>query len=242
VPVVETVVVQRPEKEVPKWAYIPVAVIGGLALLLLFIVFLRNDEDESQNVNVKVAANRRASTTQETTQTVPSTDSGTVTVPPASAPPTTDSQTITIPAAPPDRGTVALTARIASRNGQTLPVRNERFYLLDKDVRMILSDAGIEPIEGNSLIGSFGLSVLYPERYGDFNRRALAAIRPHIKHTATSDASGKTEFSEIDPNQYYLFAITRGDSGFAVWSSPIVIRAGINNVDLAPQPLTEVSG
>ena len=31
---------------------------------------------------------------------------------------------------------------------QPQPVKNEKFYLLDKDLEMILSEAGLEPIEG----------------------------------------------------------------------------------------------
>ena len=88
-PVVEEVVVKRPsarESDIPKWVYIPIAVIGGLAILLLFLFFFRS-EDDPNNVNVKVSANQRASETrQTTTQTVPSTDTGTVTVPSTSVP------------------------------------------------------------------------------------------------------------------------------------------------------------
>src|SRR5687767_7237437 len=54
IPVVEEVVVQRPprrDQDIPKWVYIPIAVISGLALLLLFILFFRNNE-EPNNVNV----------------------------------------------------------------------------------------------------------------------------------------------------------------------------------------------
>jgi hypothetical protein len=244
--VIREAVIRTPsekESDIPKWVYIPVAVIGGLALLLFFIVFMRSSE-EPENINVKVSANRRASDTRQTTaQSIPSTDTGSVTVP--SVPPN-DSQTITVPgtsvtAPQENRGSVALTARVAARDGRTQPVRGERFYLLDKDIETILSDAQIDPIEGNSLTGSIGLAMLYPERYGDFNRLATAAIRPHIKQSATSDASGKAEFSGLEPDQYYLFGYTRSDGGFAVWSSPIVIRPGINNLDLAPQPLTEIS-
>src|SRR5262245_46416657 len=73
-PVVEEVVVQRPparDQDLPKWVYIPVAVIAGLALLLLFILFVRNRQDDNTNVDVKVAANRKTSQTRETTQTFP---------------------------------------------------------------------------------------------------------------------------------------------------------------------------
>jgi len=249
-PVVEETVIRTPverESDIPKWVYIPIAVIGGLAILLMFIVFMRNNE-EPNNVNVKVSANRHATETrQTTTQSIPSTDTGSVTVPSTSAPvPPTESQTITVPGtsvtAPESRGTVSLNAKVSTRNGQTRPVRNEKFYLLDKDIETILSNANIEPIEGNSLLNSFGLSVLYPSRYGDFNRRALAAIRSHIKHSATSDASGTAKFADVEPDNYYLFGITQGDQAFAVWSSPVSIQAGMNNLNLSPQPLTEING
>ncbi len=244
-PVVDEVVVQPPparDSDIPKWVYIPVAVIGGLALLLLFILFVRNSQNDNTNVDLKVSANRRSTQTRETNQSVPPTGSGEATLPPNSP---ANSQTLSVPETsvetPQTRGSVALTARVAIPSGQTVPVKNERFYLLDEDIETILSEASIDPIEGNSLTGSFGLSVLYPERYGDFNRRALSAIRPHIKYSATSDQSGKTEFADINPNQYYLFGVTRGDRGFALWNSPVVIRAGINSLDLAPQPVTEIS-
>jgi len=245
--VVQETVIRTPpkeESEIPKWVIIPVAVIAGLAILLLFIFFIRN-QGEPQNANLKVTVNRGTTETRETKQvTIPSTDTGQVSVPSTTAP--ADSQTVTVPGtsgkAPDDRGTVVVNAKLSTRNGQTQPVRNERFYLLDKDVDSILSDARLEPIEGNSLINSFGLSVSFPDRYGDFNRRALAAIRPHIKHAATSDASGKAEFGSVEPDNYYLFGVTHNGQGFALWSSPVLIRAGVNNLDLSPQPLNEIAG
>ena len=250
IPVVQETVVRTPpreESDIPKWVYIPVAVIAGLALLLLFLFFFRNS-GEPENANLKVTVNRGTTETRDTKQvTIPSTDTGQVSAPSTSAPvPPTDSQTITVPGttvtAPETRGTVLVNAKVSTRSGQTQPVRNERFYLLDKNIDSILADANLQPIEGNSLINSFGLAVSFPERYGDFNRRALAAIRPHIKHSATSDASGKAEFSSVEPDSYYLFGVTSNGRGFALWSSPVFIRAGVNNLDLSPQPLNEVSG
>jgi hypothetical protein len=119
-------------------------------------------------------------------------------------------------------------------------VKNEKFYLLDKDLESILSEANLEPIEGQTLLNSFGLSVLYPERFGAFNRDALRAIKDHIKYAGTTDANGKAELGGIEPDSYYLFGITRSGRGFAIWSSPVSINAGQNALNLTPQRLTEM--
>ena len=106
---------------------------------------------------------------------------------------------------------------------------------------MILSEADLEPIEGQTLLNSFGLSVMYPDRYGDFHRNALRAIKDHIKYAGTTDGSGKAELGGIEPNSYYLFGVTKSPKGFAVWSSPVSINAGQNILNLTPMQLTEVA-
>src|SRR5262245_60330915 len=128
-PVVEEVVVQRPptgDQDIPKWVYIPVAVIAGLALLLLFILFVRNSQNDNTNVDLKVAANRRSTQTRETNQSIPPTNSGDATLP-SNAP--ANSQTSSIPetsvTTPETRGRVALMARVATPSGQTRSVQNE---------------------------------------------------------------------------------------------------------------------
>lgn len=247
-PVIRETVVRTPvkrESDFPNWVFIPLGIIAGLALLLFFIFMVRNGEDDS-NLNIKVAANRQSS--DRTTTTVPgsgTTVPGSSTSVPAPPPPVSDSQTVQVPGtgvtAPAEtRGMVVVNAKVRTANGQTRPVRNEKFYLLDKDLETILSEADLEPIEGQSLSNSFGLSVTFPDRFGDFQRRALAAIRPHIKHSATSDGSGKASFGNIEPDNYYLFGVTKGERSFALWSSPVSIRAGQNVLELSPQQLTDV--
>jgi hypothetical protein len=141
---------------------------------------------------------------------------------------------------PPSKGSVTIDARIAGKTGQPQPVKNEKFYLLDKDLESILSEAGLEPIEGQSLMNSLGLSVLYPDRFNEFNRDALRAIKGHIKYAGTTDGSGKAELGGIEPNSYYLFGVTKSGRGFAIWSSPVSIIPGQNALNLTPQRLTEM--
>ncbi len=248
VPAIETTVIRqgsrRDNEDIPRWVYIPLGIIGGVALLLLFVFFVRNSSGDESNLNVKVSADRpvdRRDTTRASSDTAAEANPS-VTDTPLS----TDSQTVTVPgtevATTETRGSVVVDAKVTMRNGQTRPVRNEKFYLLDEDIESILSNASLEPIDGQSLINSFGLSVSFPDRYGDFNRRALAAIRPHIKHSALSNAAGQAEFGNIEPDSYYLFGITRNEGGFAFWSSPVSIRPGENVLNLSPQPLTKISG
>ena len=105
---------------------------------------------------------------------------------------------------------------------------------------MILADARLEPIEGQTLTNSFGLSVVYPDRFADFHRDALRAIKDHIKYAGTTDADGKAKLGDIEPNSYYLFGVTKSGRGFAIWSSPVSIIAGENALNLSPQTITDV--
>jgi len=250
VPVVEKkVVVMQPvssESGFPTWAFIP---IGLLAVILLFVAYmaLRQPED-SANVNVNVAS-RRASTEPTRDTRVPSTDSRSVTIPPSgqsvTLPP---GQTTTVPgtttaapvAPPPDKGTVVINARVAPSSGSPQNVRNAKFYLLDKDIETILSEARVEPIEGNTLSGSLGLAVVYPDRYADFWRSAMRAIAAHSKYSGTTDVSGNANLQGIMPKEYYLFGITKVGRGFALWNAPVSVIAGQNNLNLSPQNIVEI--
>jgi hypothetical protein len=241
-PVVERTAVVAPVRRddgVPKWIFIPLGVIGAVLLLVFFVFMSRNSADDESNLNVNVSARRSATANADRVSTdIPS---STVTVPPSS-----ETQNVTVPGSqtsvnlPPSKGSVVIDARIAGRTGTAQPVKNEKFYLLDKDLETILSDAGLDPIEGQSLTNSLGLSVLYPDRFDAFNRDALRAIRSHIKYAGTTDGNGKAELGGIEPDNYYLFGVTRSGRGFAIWSSPVSIVAGQNALNLTPQRLTEM--
>jgi len=241
----------------PKWAFIPLGLLGVVLLFVLF-AFLRNGDDEAQrNINISLAGQPPASnTTRETTvrtdsppnQIVvpPSSQSGQIVVPPTtttSVPSTTTTVPSTETSLPPDKGTVSLEAKVLGRNSTTpQPVRGTRFYLLKKDVESILSDADIEDETGQgSLVTALGLSLVYPDRYGDFNRKAMSAIGKNTAYNVTTDASGKANLKDVKPDNYYLFAVTKSGSGFVVWNSPVTIQAGQNSLVLPPASPTEIS-
>ena len=83
--------------------------------------------------------------------------------------------------------------------------------------------------------------MIYPDRFSEFNRNALRAIKAHIKYAGTTDGSGKAELGGIEPNSYYLFGITKSGRGFAIWSSPVSIIAGQNALNLTPQSVNEMT-
>jgi hypothetical protein len=236
----------RRNEGVPGWIFIPLGMIGLILVVVFFVVMSRNSEDANSNLSVNVNARRPAGSTTDRTATtttdIPPSSSTTVTVPP-----TTDTQTVTVPGsqtsvapAAPSKGSVVIDAKVAGRTGTAQPVKNEKFYLLDKDLESILSEAGLQPIEGQSLRNSLGLSVLYPDRFSEFNRDALRAIKGHIKYAGTTDASGKAELGGVEPDSYYLFGITKSGRGFAIWSSPVAINAGQNALNLTPERLNEM--
>ncbi|HSI88669.1 MAG TPA: zinc ribbon domain-containing protein [Pyrinomonadaceae bacterium] len=239
------VVNERDEGGIPPWAFVAMGVVAVLVLFFIFAMMGRDDDTANSNLRVSVEADRdspRSSSTDSPSSSVPgyvpdssASDSSTV--------PSTDT---TVPGSqssvtsPPDRGVVKIDARIVTREGQPEAVRNEKFYLLEKDLEQILREADLRPIEGNSLSNSFGLAVLYPDRYGDFHRKALDAINKNIEYSGTTDSSGKAELPNVEPGNYYLFGITKTPNGFALWSSPVSVRGGENNLNLAPQRLNEI--
>ncbi|MDI1243745.1 MAG: hypothetical protein PSX80_17680 [bacterium] len=140
----------------------------------------------------------------------------------------------------PTSGTVLIEAKVSTRNGSTQGARNTRFYLLDKDLESILSDADLEPIEGQSLTASLALATADQGRYAEFYRQAMSALKEHIKYTGSTDGAGKAQLGSVKPDQYYLFGVARTGEGFAMWNSSVSVIAGDNALNLTPQQLTQM--
>lgn len=239
-----------PEREgFPTWAFIPIGVLGVILLIVLFVIWGRNNDDTAnQRLNVNVNSQRQTTAGNpngpSTVTTVPSSGPSTISVP--SSQTTVPSSQTTVPgsqtsvAEAPTKGKVTIDAKLVTRNGSAQSVRNEKFYLLDQDLETILGSAGLEPIEGQTLTNSLGLSLIFPDKYGDFNRNAFRVIRPHIKYSGQTDGSGKAQLSGVEPNSYYLFGMTKAGRGFAVWNNQVSIQVGDNILNLSPQRLTEI--
>ena len=245
VPVVERKVVVAPpvrEGGFPPWLFVPIVILAVVLLFVMYFALRQSDDQANVNVNVNMAGRRTATEPERDARTVnvPSTGAQPV-MPPGQTTTTVPGTTTSVPVAPPsDKGTVVINAQVAPRRGGTQPVRAAKFFLLDEDLESILNKARIEPIEGNSLSSSLGLAVVYPDRYGDFYKAAMRAINAHVKYSGTTDGKGAASLSNISPDQYYLFGITRVGQGFALWNSPVSIVTGENILNLSPQSVTEI--
>ncbi|MEJ7863396.1 MAG: zinc ribbon domain-containing protein [Pyrinomonadaceae bacterium] len=246
-----------PERDgFPKWAFIPLGILGALLLFVLF-AFMRNNDDDQKNINVKIGSTQTADNSRETTTRTttsgapneivvpPSSQPGQVYVPQSSTSIPPPSQSTTIQSVPPetivsDKGTVKIEAKLAGRTGGSQPVGKENFYLLDKDLQSILSEADIDDEEGQGLTNAFGLSIVYPSKYSETRKKALDAINKHIIYKTLTDSGGKAQIKDVKPDSYYLYGITKSGNGFAIWSSPVTIQAGDNSLVLPPARLTEI--
>ena len=250
VPAVERKAVVAPPRRTgtPTWA---IGVIGVLGILLVFllIAYWSHGSDDNANTNLRVNANLNRESVPGRQTAVESAPSSINNVPPTtieSAPSTTSvppSETAVAGSqvAVPTKGSAVIQAKVITRNNSQQPVRGQRFYLLDQDVETILSEANVEPIEGQTLSASLGLAAMYPDRYSDFQQRALHAIKNHIKYAGTTDSNGKTRLDGIKPDAYFLYGVVKAGNGFAIWSSPVSIQPGDNVLDLTPQQITEVN-
>ena len=71
-------------------------------------------------------------------------------------------------------------------------------------------------------------------------RAAMRAISRHVKYTGTTDSSGSANLTGVDPDEYYIFGITKVGRGFAMWDAPVNIIAGENVLNLSPSSVTEI--
>ena len=243
--------VPREREGFPPWAFIPLGVLGLLVVFLLFY-FLRSDNTDNSNLRVNVSSQRPTTNTRETTVrtdsqpnevAVPPSSQPQQVIVPQSAPPAAPPQTseTTITTVDPNKSSVSLEAKIATKSGSVQSVRNEKFYLLDEDLNSILSDANLSDETGQSTTTAFGMSIVFPDKYNDTRKKALDAINRHVKYNVTTDSSGKAEMKSVKPGSYYLFAITKSGNGYAVWSSPVSIVPGQNVLNIPPVSLTEVT-
>ena len=238
---VPRVVIERQPKadSIPPWVIAPVVLLGVIVLFGLIYLFTTGDDSNSNlalNVNARRAETARANTVSSDVSSIPPTTTDTTGAgyPPPSQNVPGSSGSV------PQSGTVLIDAKVATRNGSTQGAGNTRFYLLDKDIETILSDADIEPIEGQSLANSLAIATADQGRYGDFYRDAMQALKEHIKYTGSTDGAGKAQLGSVKPDQYYLFGVARTGEGFAMWNSSVSVIAGENAVNLTPQQLTQM--
>lgn len=242
------VVADTPKKDsFPSWVFIPLILIGAVILFAVFMMLRKDDTAEQRNINVNLKSAGQQERVPSTTSNISSasqqpemgTSTHTLETSPSSVTTVPPSTTTSVIETAPTEGTVKIEAKILNKNGNTQPVTKEKFYLLDKDLESILSQANIDD-RGQGVINAFGMSVVNPGKYGETNRKALEAISRHIAYSITTDSAGTAEIKDVKPSNYYLFGITKTRNGFAIWSSPVVINPGQNILKLDPVSPTEI--
>jgi hypothetical protein len=254
IPQREVIIQKAPrERGIPAWMIALIVVLGGVLLLVFFMV-MRNNDDDANTMRVNVNTSQREalnsrtnrvaqSETRSSDVTVPSTSvpsqSSEVTVPPSQSTsintPPTDTRTATADNVPVGKSGLTIDAKIRGATGREQPVQKETFYLLKKDLRSILEEADIDDEEGQGLVNAFGMSIVYPSRYPEIRRKALAAISKYTVAKTLTDAQGKAKFPDVKPDSYYLFGITKTPEGFSVWDQPITLTEGqLTNLNLEP--------
>jgi hypothetical protein len=240
-------------KEFPKWIILPIVVVTGLFLFMIFMVMRNNDDTANTNVNIRLAGTPLQTTRVSSEPPVVPREVTTVSsnpaprevivkeTAPAPAAPVTITKVENAPAPVLTKGVVKVSAKVLGDNGTSQPVARQRFYLLDKDLSSILSGAGIDDEEGQGLTTAFALSVVNPGKYRETNQKAMAAIKRHVVYSNSTDGQGIALMNDVKPANYYLFAISATPNKFAIWDSPVTIQVGQNDLLLDPQSYTKVN-
>jgi hypothetical protein len=255
IPQREVIIQEAPrERGFPAWVIAPIIILGAVLVFVLFAVMRSNNEDEANlNVNIRRTTNERDLASSRTSRVETNSSSTDVTVPRTTTAPPTQTSEVTVPPSqstsinttdttrtatgdnvPLGKSALSVEAKVRGNTGREQPVQKETFYLLKKDLETILREADIDDEEGQGLVNAFGMSIVYPSRYADTRRKALAAISKYTVAKTLTDAQGKAKFPDVKPDSYYLFGITKTPEGFSVWNQPITLSEGQTNLNLEP--------
>lgn len=129
----------------------------------------------------------------------------------------------------PQTGTLSIEAGIIYKMGGNQPVSRTEFRLLDQSLETILTEAGVPP--GNTgVLSSYAFAMQYPSQFPGVAERAQAAIKQHAVQTVSTDFSGKAQFTDVKPGNYYIMGLSGTRKGFAIWNLPVEVKVGQNSV------------
>jgi hypothetical protein len=126
-------------------------------------------------------------------------------------------------------GTLSLEAGIIYKMGGNQPVSRTEFVLLDQSLETILTEAGIQPGR-TGVLSNYAFAVQYPSQFPGVAEKARAAIEQHAIQKVSTDFSGKAQFSDIKPGNYYIMGLSSTRRGFAIWNLPVEVKAGQNSI------------
>src|ERR1041384_2887815 len=128
------------------------------------------------------------------------------------------------------KGTLSIEAGLVYKNGDVKPVARVEFYLLDTDLKTILSEAKITPREGLDSITTFALALSYPNLHQDTIDQALVSIKSHTVSSITTDFQGKANIPSVKVGTYYLYGFTKAGNSKVLWNLSVSIKSGQNLV------------
>ncbi|MDM7923921.1 MAG: hypothetical protein QUS14_16620 [Pyrinomonadaceae bacterium] len=152
------------------------------------------------------------------------------------APParTVDSQ-LQPPSVDREKASVSITMTLLDAAGTPEPAKNVKLHLLDEEPLTIFSRAGISPLEGRTILETYGVSIAEPIRYREVRRSGKQAIEEHAKYSVTSDSDGIVDIADVKPGKYHIFGATKVEQGYAMWNAQASIGAGANLINLSAQ-------
>lgn len=151
--------------------------------------------------------------------------------------PNSSSVATTTPAQP-QVGSIDMQAGVVMKSGDVKPIAREGFLLLDRDAFLILAEAGFKDKKGNPVSGAYLLLArvnaeidqMFDKKTPSEFARMMAVLKNTAVQEATSDFSGKAQFSQVTAGDYWIFGLAEiGDSG-VVWNFKNQVKAGNNSV------------
>lgn len=125
-------------------------------------------------------------------------------------------------------GVLVIQAGIVYKVGGSQAVARVPFYLLNKDLNAILSEAGLQPDRGMSLLDTFAFATRFQgqSKYTQFYQTAMRALQPHIVAQTVTGFDGVGQFPAVPAGVYYVMGYTQTRRGFALWNVSVGIPTG----------------
>lgn len=150
------------------------------------------------------------------------------------------------PTAKIQQDTLAIETGLVFDTGEVARVARTQFYLLDKDLKDVLTETGfIDSTTGNAISDAVAGRKSQIEQYASLQgqkkrfgttkdelTKAEEAIKQHSIATMTTDFDGKGSFTATKTGQYFLFGFTFIDSWVLVWNVPVDLKTGSQSLIL----------
>jgi hypothetical protein len=125
-------------------------------------------------------------------------------------------------------GVLSIQVGIVYKMGGSQAVARVPFFLLDKDLNAILSEAGLQPDRGMNLLNTFAFATRFQgqSKYAQFYQTAMRAIQPHVVAQTVTGFDGVGQFPAVAAGIYYVMGYTQTRGGFALWNVSVGVATG----------------